>query len=218
MDGYFLEFMLWGNYIRRVFFMKFRIAIWVLAVFVLAGILYGAESLFLQRELARKTVRLHVVANSDSKEDQAQKLVVRDAVLQQVEELTKNCKNAEDAKRVIGENLEKIAAAAKDACSYDVTVSLGQENFETRYYDTFTLPAGEYPSLRVRIGEADGKNWWCVVFPSLCAPATWDAAEEAALAGGFSQAETELISGGEESYRLRFKTLEWLQELKNLIS
>ena len=218
MDGYYLQFMLRGNYIRMVFLMKIRIVIWVVAVFLMAGMLYGAESIFLQRELAQKTVRLHVVANSDSKEDQAQKLVVRDAVLQQVQELTKNCENARQAKKVIGENLEKIAAAAGEVCPYDVTVSLGRESFETRYYDTFALPAGDYPSLRVNIGEAAGKNWWCVVFPSLCAPATWNEAEEAALAGGFSQDEAELISGGEEEYRLRFKTLEWLRELKKLIS
>ena len=198
--------------------MKFRIFLWVTGVFFCACLLYAGESLMQQRALAQKTVRLHVVANSDSWEDQENKLAVRDAVLQQVEELTKDCENAEEAKRAIGENLQKIADAAARVCRRGIKVSLQKESFETRHYDSFTLPAGEYPSLRVCIGQAQGQNWWCVVFPSLCVPATWEGVEEAALTGGFSQMETELILGGEEEYRLRFKTLEWLRELKAWIS
>lgn len=198
--------------------MKFRIFLWVTAVFFCAGLLYAGESLLQQRALAQKTVRLHVVANSDSKEDQENKLIVRDAVLRQVAALTQNCENAEQAKKVIGENLSKIAHAAAEVCDMEIRVSLQRESFETRHYDSFTLPAGEYPSLRVCIGQAQGRNWWCVVFPSLCAPATCDGVEEAALTGGFSQSETELILGGEGEYRLRFKTLEWLRDLKSWIS
>lgn len=198
--------------------MKFRIFLWVTAVFFCACLLYAGESLIQQRALAQKTVRLHVVANSDSREDQENKLVVRDAVLQQVAELTKNCESAEQAKKVIGENLPKIADAAAQVCDREIRVSLQKESFETRHYDSFTLPAGEYPSLRVCIGQAEGKNWWCVVFPSLCVPATWEGVEEAALTGGFSQEETELILGGEEEYHLRFRTLEWLRDLKAWIS
>ena len=198
--------------------MKFRIFLWVIAVFFCAGVLYVGESLIQQRALAQKTVRLHVVANSDSGEDQENKLLVRDAVLQQVEKLTKDCESAEQAKKILGENLQKIAEAAAEVCKYEVNVSLQKESFPTRYYDSFSLPAGEYPSLLVRIGQAEGKNWWCVVFPSLCVPATWDGVEEAALTGGFSQAETELILGGEREYRLRFRTLEWLRDVKDWIS
>ena len=198
--------------------MKLRIFAWVMSVFFCAGMLYAGESLLQQRTLAQKTVRLHVVANSDSKEDQENKLVVRDAVLRQVTALTQNCENAEQAKKVIGENLQQIADAAAAVCGREIKVSLQRESFETRYYDSFTLPAGEYPSLRVCIGQAKGKNWWCVVFPSLCVSATSEGVEEAALTGGFSQEETELILGGEGEYRLRFKTLEWLWELKTLVS
>lgn len=198
--------------------MKFRIILWGLLVFFAAFVLYTGQSLLLQKQLAQKTVRLHVVANSDSPEDQEQKLLVRDAVLRRVNELTKDCKNAQQAKKVMGENLEEIALAAAAVCPEGIEVSLREESFETRYYDTFTLPAGDYPALRVCIGEAKGKNWWCVVFPSLCAPATWDSVEEAALTGGFSQQEAELIGGGEKEYQLRFKTLEWLRSLADWIS
>lgn len=198
--------------------MKFRIILWVLLVFFAASVLYTGQSLLLQRELAQKTVRLHVVANSDSREDQEQKLLVRDAVLRQVNELTSGCQNAEQAKKIMGENLEMIAMAAAAVCPDGISVSLQEESFETRYYDTFTLPAGDYPALRVCIGEAEGRNWWCVVFPSLCAPATWEAVEDAALTGGFSRQEAELIVGGEREYQLRFKTLEWLRALGDWIS
>ncbi len=196
-----------------VLFMKIRIVAWVLLVFVMAGLLFAADSLWMQRSIAGKTVRLHVVANSDSPADQALKLRVRDAVLQQVSALTASCQSAEEAKAAIGTNLPLIEEAAKQVCEEEIKVSLEKEMFETRYYDTFTLPAGEYPSLRVSIGEGQGKNWWCVVFPSLCVPATSDSVEDAALTGGFTQGEAQLITGGEEEYELRFKALEWLKKL-----
>lgn len=177
---------------------------------------YAFDALIFQRQLAAKTVRLHVVANSDTEEDQAQKLRVRDAVLEKVSVLTENCADADEAKRVLSANLEEIQHTAKavlqsEGSTLGVDVSLGTERFDTRYYDTFTLPAGDYPSLRVKIGAAEGENWWCVVFPSLCSAATSDAVAENAQVGGFDSSETDVISGGEEEYKLRFKTLEWIK-------
>ena len=197
--------------------MKFRIVLWIVLVVLAAYGLFAAESLLLQRSLAEKTVRLHVVANSDSAEDQTQKLRVRDAVVAEVAALTKDCRDASQARAVIGQNLSGIEETAQrvlddEGSAYDVCVSLGMEDFDTRCYESFTLPAGRYPALRVRIGAAEGKNWWCVVFPSLCL-ATTDAVEEYAAVGGFDEMETEFITGGEEKYELRFKTLEWLQDL-----
>lgn len=190
----------------------------MLMVFLAAALLYAAESLILQRDIADKTVRLHVVANSDSREDQARKLVVRDAVLREVSRLTANCQSAEEARSVIGENLALIEEAARSVCEEEISVSQQVEDFETRYYDTFTLPAGEYPSLRVNIGQAEGKNWWCVVFPSLCVSATSESVEEAALIGGYSREEARLITGGEQEYQIRFKTLEWLKDFVDWLS
>lgn len=193
--------------------MKFRILAWVLAVFAAAFVLFSLENLILQRKLAEKTVRLHVVANSDSEEDQAQKLLVRDAVLREVTAWTADCSDASEAKRAIRAHLADIAQAASAVSDYDVRVSLGTEAFGTRQYDTFTLPAGNYPSLRVSLGAAEGKNWWCVVFPSLCMAATSDEVASCAEVGGFSDEETDLITGGENKYTYRFKALEWLQTL-----
>ena len=206
------------HYIWTVFFMKFRWLMWILLVFFTASCLLSVETLWTQHKLAEKTVRLHVVANSDSEEDQAQKLQVRDAVLKEVLQITESCSDAASAKREIALHMDEIREAAQKETDYGVQVSLGTEMFETRYYDTFTLPAGEYPALRVKLGKAQGHNWWCVVFPSLCTAATSDALERTAAVGGFDSAETELIEGGEEEYELRFKSFEWLQALLDWIS
>lgn len=188
------------------------------AVAVIFSGAYVAHAALEQRALSHKLIRLHVVANSDSEEDQALKLQVRDAVLAEVSGLTDGCDRVDVAKERLQQSLPVLEQAAQRVveqagCSDNVTVSLQQEVFPTRYYDTFTLPAGEYLSLRVSIGEGAGHNWWCVVFPSLCTAATAEDWEEAAEVGRFSRSEEELISGGEEKYVLKFKVLEWLQNL-----
>ena len=191
--------------------MKMRILIWAVLVFAVAFVLFGAENMMLQRDIADQTLRLHVVANSDSEEDQAHKLVVRDAVLKHVSALTANCTSADEAETVITENLASIQTVAQSVSDYDISVSLREEQFDTRYYDTFTLPAGTYSALRVNIGQAEGKNWWCVVFPSLCTSATSDAVEKTAQTAGFSDTQTDFVVGGEQRYVLRFKTLQWIK-------
>ena len=198
--------------------MKSRWIMWILLVLFTAMCLLSVETLWTQHRLAEKTIRLHVVANSDSAEDQAQKLQVRDAVLEKVAQITETCSDAASAKREIALHIDEIREAAQKETAYDVQVRLGTEQFETRYYDTFTLPAGEYPALRVNLGKAQGHNWWCVVFPSLCTAATSDALERTAAVGGFDSEEMELIEGGEEAYELRFKSFGWLQALLNWIS
>lgn len=198
-----------------------RIILWLGCVALMTFALYAGEALLQQRRLAEKTIRLHVVANSDTEADQAQKLRVRDAVLAQVGILTADCASAEEAQTALAADLPALEAAARQALEaegsgYGVQVSLGMETFDTRCYDTFTLPAGDYPSLRVRIGAAQGQNWWCVVFPALCTAATSDALDGCARAGGYEGDEVELITGGEEEYVFRFKTLEWLKALGEL--
>lgn len=204
-------------------FMKIRIFVWILCVALMASFLYAADSLLMQRDIAFKTIRLHVVANSDSAADQQQKLHVRDAVLRSVAELTAQCGDVRSAREQIAAHIDEISAAACTVLSEEgsdarVTVSLCDEAFETRVYDTFTLPAGVYPSLRVRIGAAEGKNWWCVVFPSLCTAASTEEFEEAAQSGGFSAQETEVVTGGKRKYRFRFRTLELLETVASWFS
>lgn len=200
-----------------------RVCLWLALVFGAAVILYVGESVLLQRQLAEKTVRLHVIANSDSEEDQALKLLVRDAVLSEAMTLTEGCVDANGAKVCLTEGLPRLhqaaeAALRKQGSRDSVAVSLEVANFDTRYYDTFTMPAGDYPALCVRIGAAEGKNWWCVVFPSLCTAAGSEEFDDAAQVGGYSREEKDLLIQGEEGYILRFKTLEWLRKLTDLFS
>ena len=190
---------------------------------VLAASVWCGSLLADRQRLNDGLIRFHVVANSDREEDQAQKLRVRDAVLQTAAQLTADCTTADEARQALMAGLPEIEAAARrvlcaEGSTYSVRVSLQTECFETRRYETFTLPAGEYPSLRVVIGAGAGHNWWCVVFPSLCMAATGEDLERAAAAGGFDDEESALVTGGEEEYVLRFKTLEWLQSFFALFS
>lgn len=120
-----------------------------------------------------KLIRLHVIANSDSEADQALKLRVRDRILATAEGIFDEAHSKTDAMQLIEENLPLISAAAESEIAengydYGVICTVCREDFSERHYSDFTLPAGEYDSLCIRIGEADGKNWWCVCYPNLC--------------------------------------------------
>lgn len=185
-----------------------------LAIFLGSGVL----ALRTQDELADKVVRLHVLANSDSEEDQALKLKVRDVVLERATAILEQSADRREAEsRLRGEllELERIAAEeiAAEGYNYPVTVELENTDFPTKEYDGFTLPAGEYLALRVIIGEGQGRNWWCVVFPPLCTAASADV-PASALAAGFSEEEVNLITEENQGYVLKFKAVEWWETLK----
>lgn len=193
----------------------FEIALLIgLAVFLTSG----ALALRTQNDLAEKVVRLHVLANSDSEEDQALKLKVRDVVLERATAILEESPDRREAEsRLRGEllELERIAAAeiVAEGYAYPVTVELENTEFPTKAYDGFTLPAGEYLALRVIIGEGKGRNWWCVVFPPLCTAASADV-PASALAAGFSEEEVRLITEEDRGYVLKFKAVEWWETLR----
>ena len=166
-------------------------------------------------------IRLHVVAASDSETDQNLKLLVRDAVIRSLRENMDHVKDMEEAKAYLRENLPKIEALAngvlQNAGIHDtVTVSLRPEEFGTRVYDTFTLPAGVYEALRITIGAGEGHNWWCVVFPALCVGATVEEFEETAHCAGLSDSLTAALAG-EDEYEVRFLILDALGKLENFL-
>lgn len=169
-----------------------------------------------QQELARKMVRLHVLANSDSEEDQQRKLLVKDAVFARTEEILRSAKDQPDAELRLESALPELEQLAEETlrcegAAENVSVSLATERFQTRYYDGFTLPAGQYRSLQVVIGEGTGQNWWCVVFPPLCSAGA-ENFSAAAAQGKLNDGEIRLIRTGEEGYLIRFRTLElWNQ-------
>ena len=167
-------------------------------------------------QVRQEVLRLHILANSDSEADQALKLRVRDAVLEETGGLFAAAVTLEEAQAAALENLPAIEAAARRALAEagsdaPVKAELTRMYFNTREYgEDTTLPAGEYQALRLSIGEARGRNWWCVMFPPLCVPAA-----EAAVEGQESKAVEEDIEAlnQEPHYRLSFAVVEWLEEL-----
>ncbi len=173
-----------------------------------------------RKTLNEELIRLHVVANSDTQQDQAIKLQVRDAVLSSLKEGMQDLANVEEAKTYLADNLPKIRQAAelaleKAGVSDECVVSLCKETFDTRAYDTFSLPAGVYESLRIVIGEGRGHNWWCVAFPALCTPETGAEFESAAVGAGFSEPLSKSLAG--EGYEIRFFLLDALGKLENTL-
>ena len=199
--------------------MKNRIFSLIFISALALGLLSCAYLQTQQRQLAGKLIRLHVVANSDSPSDQTLKLQVRDAVLAAAEPVLRAADDPEQALAGQLGTLEKAAARTpREAGSADtVTVTMQNERFPTRDYETFSLPAGVYRTLRVTIGAGEGHNWWCVVFPTICTAASMDELETAAVSGGFSEADVRLITGADSGCVLKFKTLEWLEKLKTLL-
>ena len=172
-----------------------------------------------RQTLKRELIRLHVVAASDSPEDQAVKLQVRDAVNDFLQETLADVTSAEEARAYIAENLPKIQTIANEVlvrCGVepDAVATFCKENFGTRLYDTFRLPAGVYEALRITIGEGEGKNWWCVAFPTLCIPATSEGFEDVAAGAGFPDRLNEALMD-RESYSIRFFLLDCMGRVEN---
>ncbi len=169
--------------------------------------------------LGNDLIRLHVVANSDSQEDQALKLQVRDAVTGFLQDGLSKLPDAQAAKEYLQEKLPELksylnAFLHQLGFSDTVKVSLTKEAFDIREYDTFTLPAGVYESLRITIGEGQGKNWWCVVFPKLCVSAVSADFADTAAGSGFPNSLTGAIDK-EPGYEVRFFFLDVLGHMEN---
>ena len=166
-------------------------------------------------------LRLHVIAASDSTEDQAIKYAVRDALLEVSAPILAGCSSRDEAEARMRESADLLRATAEQTVAAHggrdrAEVLLGLEQYPTRTYSAAALPAGEYLSLRVVLGEGEGQNWWCVLFPPLCLDAaTADEAEAVCIAAGLTPEQYRIITGDDGSvrYRVKFKLLEFLGEL-----
>ena len=166
-----------------------------------------------QQTISSALVRLHVIADSDAAEEQEIKLEVRDAVLAYLTPVLEEAESQQQARQIIRDNLEGIAQAAGSAArGRQVSVTLSRESYPTREYEGFTLPAGRYESLRVILGQGQGKNWWCVVFPPLCLSAAESEKVQDVLNGEDLSIVTE-----EEGYVLRFRLVELWGEFLNAV-
>ena len=166
-----------------------------------------------QQDISSSLVRLHVIAASDEAAEQELKMRVRDSVLEYLTPVLDNSESPAQARSIINAELPNIRAAAeKCAEGRTVRVTLGSEYYPTREYESFSLPAGQYSSLRVIIGQGQGHNWWCVVFPPLCV----SAAEQTRALDAMSEPERALITEA-DGYELRFRIVELWGELIELI-
>ncbi len=175
-----------------------------------------------EEDIYTDVIRLHVIANSDSEEDQSLKLKVRDALVSYAADLLEDCDTKDDAEARFAaslDDIERVAAEVVAAEGFDCSVSaeLGEENYPTLDYGDISLPSGTYTSLRVKIASGAGKNWWCVLFPPLCtslALGEKKASEELCIETGLTPAEYRLITETDNvKYKLKFKFLEAIAEL-----
>lgn len=170
-------------------------------------------------EIRSDVLRLHVISNSDTSVDQNLKLRLRDYILQEGKDIFNGSVNVENAVEKIEPVLPELEKSAKAFMNqagfdYDVKISLSNEYFTTRTYETVTLPAGQYLALRVVIGSGEGHNWWCVMFPPMCVPAA-DKKDE--IENVFSEKEIKLVES-KPKYEPRFKVVEIYEQLKEIIS
>ena len=162
------------------------------------------------RSISSSVIRLHVLAASDAEEEQALKLRVRDAVLEEMDDRLRSANSVSDAEEIILASLDDIAEAAFAASEgRAVQLSFGDERYPTRVYEGFTLPAGRYRSLRISLGEGQGRNWWCIVYPQACLIGAQSGVMREAMSG----ADYKIISEDGE-YELRLKILEVWEKIK----
>ncbi len=189
---------------------------WALLIALLVSFAWGTWADRTQQQLSDKVLRLHVLANSDSEADQALKRKVRDSVLETASDILADCPDRETAEQRLSAALPEIEDAARARIAAEggkqtVTAELRPTVFPTREYEDFSLPAGEYLALRVVLGEGEGHNWWCVVFPPLCAETT-SSFSQTAMAAGLTEEEVALITES-DGYQLKFKAVELWEKL-----
>ncbi|WP_304508720.1 stage II sporulation protein R [Anaerotignum sp.] len=206
---------------------------WYWCAAVVIGVAFSAAfgahwtkgySQMIQGGISAKVVRFHVLANSDSQEDQDLKLKVRDKVLQEYGELISACKSKEETLAALDQVKKEICETAQreviaQGYDYSVRVSLAREEFPFKRYDDLIFPAGIYDALRIEIGEAEGHNWWCVLYPQMCyVDASWGFTTEESyhrLENTLTDEEFLVVTAMEQDKitpKVKFKVVEWWQE------
>ena len=188
---------------------------------VIAGIFITSALQFYSRkvmaDISSNVVRLHVIANSDTAEDQDLKLKVRDGIISYLEPVLKDVSDVEETKKILEENIGKIEEEArkivkKYGYTYSVTASLGNFDFPTKKYENAQFPKGKYDALRIVIGTGEGQNWWCVLYPQLCfsksADGTLSDESETKLKSVLNEDEYHMITS-KDDINFKFKIVEW---------
>jgi len=174
-------------------------------------------------DIANSVLRLHILANSDSEEDQNLKLKVRDNVLSYMKQVSSNLSSKDEAIATLNEHLDEFKDIAlttiqDEGYDYDVNLSIGEFDFPTKNYGDISLPAGLYDALRIEIGEAKGHNWWCVMFPTLCfvdvSSGSLDDESKEILESNLNEEEYDLVSGDSIGINFKFKILELFDDIR----
>lgn len=204
----------------------------ILCISVIAGLLitfFISFSTFIYSEkiqggISKSIIRLHVIANSDTEDDQNLKIAVRDTIIENIGRYLSECKDIKQSRNLIYSNMDNILKIAKDEVvrqgyNYEVNVFLSKEVFPMKKYRNNIFPAGVYEALRVEIGNAKGKNWWCVMYPPMCfidfQEGEFNEESQTQLKTLLSDEEYDVISNDKETPKLKFKIVEFWQEIKN---
>ena len=209
------------DFINFSFIKRFFVILILFSFFVFISALSYVNAV--SADIEKSVFRLHVIANSDSKEDQELKYKVRDAVLEYMNNIAKDCTSKEEVINLAytyQNEFKKIAKEViqKNGYNYDVSVKIGNFEFPTKYYGDISLPAGFYDALRIEIGEASGQNWWCVMFPPLCfvdvtSGVVPDESKEI-MKDSLNDEEYSLISDNESSdIKFKFSLIEFFQNI-----
>ena len=189
----------------------------LLVIFLIFNLFSYSNSVF--AGLQENIFRLHILANSDSEEDQSLKLAVRDSIISYMETINNSSTTKEETINNVNINLENIKKVAENKIrelgyNYEVTLEVGNFYFPTKYYGNISLPAGNYDALKINIGEAQGQNWWCSLFPPLCfidiSSGYLEEDDKEILEDNLSEEEFMLVSSSSPDVKLKFKLLEIL--------
>lgn len=201
---------------------KILVILILLFIFILISAISYVNAV--SNDIANSVFRLHVIANSDSDEDQSLKLKVRDELLKYMNNISKDVKSKEETVKIANEHIEEFKKIAErvikeNGYNYVVNVQIGKSSFPTKYYGDIALPAGEYDALKVQIGEAKGQNWWCVMFPPLCfvdvSTGIVPDNSKQELKENLTDEEYDLISKtNDKEISFKFKIVEMFQNLK----
>ena len=210
-----------NNFTKELYNAKFKRLIVLISLFMLFFIISAISYTNATcNSISNSIFRLHVIANSDTEEDQELKYMVRDSVISYINNITKDATSKEEVIEITKNNLEEVKHIAlktiqDNGYSYSVNVSVGNFSFPTKQYGDIKLPPGFYDALRIEIGEAQGQNWWCVMFPPLCfvdisSGIVPDESKEI-MKESLSDEEYNLISKDDSDIKVKFKIVEVLQ-------
>lgn len=211
--------------IKKCFISKFVCIFLLLLLYIsISALSYASE---ISSHLSNNVFRLHVIANSDSKEDQNLKYKIRDAVINYMDLISGNITSKEEVITLVNEHLEDFKTIAnrvvfENGYDYTVHIEIGNFSFPTKKYGDISLPAGFYDALRIKIGKAEGQNWWCVMFPPLCFVdvSTGIVPEESKeiMQANLSEEEFGLISKEDSEIKFKFKILEFLGNMASTLT